>query len=226
MDPETFQRRMAQAGTALLVVGAVAVAALLGVGLWLSHGVWWAKPSADARRSEVRGEVLAAAKTCTAALLSFDYRSLDVSEKAGKNCSTGQLNKDYVTLMEQTVKKIAPQTKTVQQFQTIKAGVTSVSPDGKQWVVLVYGQTSVNNTSTAGGSSATPSGSASASPRGSATATSRAPAASGTPSPSASPGPSAGATPSTPGRLDISTASVTLTLVGGHWLLSNMTTTS
>ena len=81
-------------------------------------------------------------------MLSFDYRSLDLSEKAGQDCSTGQLNKDYATLMDQTVKKIAPQTKTVQVFQTIKAGVTSVSPDGKQWVVLVYGQESVTNTST------------------------------------------------------------------------------
>ena len=222
LDPEVFRRRVARTGGVLALVAAVAVAALLGVGLWLSHGVWWAKTSLDARRQEVRSQVLAAAKTCTAALLSFDYRSLDVSEKAGQACSTGQLNKDYTTLMDQTVKKIAPQTKTVQTFQTVKAGVTSVSPDGKQWVVLVYGQEAVTNTSTGGSSgspSATPSGSASASG-------SRSPSGSATPSASPSPSGSGGSSSANPGRLDISTASVTLTLVNGHWLLSNMTTTS
>jgi hypothetical protein len=198
LDPAVFRRRVARTGTVLVVVSSVAVAALLGVGLWLSHGVWWAKTPLDARRNDVRSQVLAAAKSCTAAVLSFDYRSLDNSEQAGKNCSTGQLAKDYTTLMDQTVKKIAPQTKTVQVFQTIKAGVTSVSPDGKQWVVLVFGQESVTNTSTTSGST----------------------------SPSPSPSGSSSAAPSSTPRLDISTAEVTLNQVNGRWLLSNMTTTS
>jgi hypothetical protein len=79
--------------------------------------------------------------------------------------------------MDQTVKKIAPQTKTVQVFQTIKAGVTSVSPDGKQWVVLVYGQQAVTDAKTKSGDAP---------------------------------------------RLDLSNPEVTLDLVGGKWLVSNL----
>ncbi|HEV7193229.1 MAG TPA: hypothetical protein VGN35_08470 [Jatrophihabitantaceae bacterium] len=145
MDATTYQRRLATAGLALIIVASVAVAAVLGIGLWLSHGVWWAKSSTDARRNTERQQVLAAAKTCTARILSYDYRTLAASEKAGQACATGQLKADYTKLMDTTVKQIAPQSNVVQVFQVEKAGVSSVSPDGKQWVIVVYGQQQVSS---------------------------------------------------------------------------------
>ena len=47
--------------------------------------------------------------------------------------------------MDTTVKQIAPQNNVVQAFQVAKAGVQAVSKDGKQWVVLIYGQQQVTN---------------------------------------------------------------------------------
>ena len=150
-DAQTLERRVAAAGTALAVLAGLAAAAMLGIGIWLSHGVWWAKTSTTAHRVDERTQVLAAAKTCTAAILSYDYRTIDTFEKAGQACATGQLKSDYTKLMDETVKQIAPQTKTVQVFQVAKAGVASVSPDGTQWVVLIYGQEAVTSTSTTPG---------------------------------------------------------------------------
>jgi hypothetical protein len=151
VDASTYQRRFARAALILITVSAVGVAALLGVGLWLSHGVWWSKAPTDATRNSERQQVLAAAKTCTSRILSYDYRTLDASEKAGQACSTGQLKADYTKLMDTTVKQIAPQSNVVQVFQVENAGITSVSADGKQWVIVVYGQQQVTSkTVTAG----------------------------------------------------------------------------
>jgi hypothetical protein len=151
VDVSTYQQRFARAALVLIAVSAVAVAALLGVGLWLSHGVWWSTAPTDAMRNSERQQVLAAAKTCTSRILSYDYRTLDASEKAGQACSTGQLKSDYTKLMDTTVKQIAPQSNVVQVFQVEKAGITSVSADGKQWVIVIYGQQQVTSkTVTAG----------------------------------------------------------------------------
>lgn len=109
------------------------------------------KPVPGGPNQSLRQQVLAAAKTCTARILSYDYRSLDASEKAGQACSTGQLKSDYTQLMETTVKQIAPQNNVVQVFQVENAGIGKVSPDGKQWVVLVFGQQQITSkTATAG----------------------------------------------------------------------------
>lgn len=129
-------------------VAAAAVVVLLALCIWQSHGVWWAKPTHDSG-TQVRQQVLAAAKPCVAAIVSYDYRALDASERAGQACITGAFKNDYTKAMETTVKTLAPQTKTVQVFQIAKAGVERVSPDGKQWVVLLYGQQQVTNTVTA-----------------------------------------------------------------------------
>ncbi|MEP7177610.1 MAG: hypothetical protein ABI775_00830 [Pseudonocardiales bacterium] len=129
-------------------VASAAAAAMLVLCVWQSHGVWWDKPGHDSR-SEVRQQVLAVAKPCVAAIVSYDYRNLAASEKAGQACITGSFKNDYTKAMESTVKTLAPQTKTVQVFQVAKAGVETVSADGKQWVVLLYGQQQVTNTSTA-----------------------------------------------------------------------------
>jgi hypothetical protein len=227
-DAEALRRRIHRVGIAYAVLAGLAAAAMLGVGIWLSHGVWWAKKSVSDERQKVRTQVLAAAKTCTVAILSYDYRHLDQSENAGKACATGQLLSDYTRLMDSTVKTIAPQSKTIQQFQVANAGVSSVSPDGKQWVILVYGQEAVTNTTTAGGSSSTPSSTPSAGGSASRSATPSA-GRTATPSPSASATPSGSGSSSAPAgspRLDISSELVTMTKVGNRWVASQMTSAS
>lgn len=149
-DTERMRRQFERLRWVPAVVAGLAVAALVGLCVWQSHGVWWAKPQHDTR-DQVRQQVLAAAKPCVAAIVSYDYRNLTASEKAGQACITGTFKADYTKAMETTVKTLAPQTKTVQVFQVAKAGVERVSPDGKQWVVLIYGQQQVTNTSTAKG---------------------------------------------------------------------------
>jgi Mce-associated membrane protein len=123
---------------------------MLAVAVWQSHGVWWGSKLRDTR-SQTEQQVLAAAKTCAAAILSYDYRSLDAAERTGQACTTGQLKSEYTQTMETTVKQLAPQTKTVQTMQVAKAGVERVSPDGRQWVVLVFGQQAVTNAKTKAG---------------------------------------------------------------------------
>jgi uncharacterized RDD family membrane protein YckC len=106
----------------------------------------------DKNPHDIAGEriqVLAAAKPCVAAIVSYDYRKLPASERAGRACITGAFKADYTKAMETTVKTLAPQTKTVQVFQVAKAGIERVSSDGKQWVVLLYGQQQVTNSTTA-----------------------------------------------------------------------------
>ena len=123
-----------------------------------------------------RDAVLSAAKGCTAALASYDYRKLDQATQAGLACATGTFKSQYGTSMKNVVGKIAPQQQAVVTFQVANAGVESSTSDGKQMVVLVYGQQSVTNKST-------------------------------------------GSTP----RLDVLSARVTMTKVGGKWLVSGLT---
>jgi Mce-associated membrane protein len=175
-EPRPKGRWLARLGWLPAGVAGLAVLAVLAVAAWQSHGVWWAK-TAQGDRDRTQQEVLAVAKTCAAAILSYDYRNLDAAEAAGKACTTGQLKSDYTKAMETTVKQLAPQSKTVQTLQIAKAGIESISPDGKQWVVLVYGQQAVTDAKTKSGDAP---------------------------------------------RLDLSSPEVTLDLVGGKWLVSNL----
>ncbi|MDP9118221.1 MAG: hypothetical protein M3O28_13355, partial [Actinomycetota bacterium] len=151
IDPDSRDRRLRGLRWAPAVVAGLAVLAMLALGAWQSHGVWWGSRLHDSR-AQVQQQVLAAAKPCTAAILSYDYRNIPAALAAGEKCVTGNLKTQYVQVMNQTVKVVAPQTKTVQTFQVAKAGISSVSADGKQWVVLVFGQETVTNSTTAAGS--------------------------------------------------------------------------
>lgn len=132
--------RWLPAGMAALLVAVLAIAIVVA-----SHSVWWAKRS----DSEVRDEVLAAAKTCLAATNSFDYRKIDEAEAAGLRCATGKFRDSYKQSMDTVIKKLAPERQATQTVQVNKAGVASVSKDGKQWVILIYGQQQVTNNTTA-----------------------------------------------------------------------------
>ncbi len=148
-DTERLRREIERLRWIPAIVAGVVAVTVLVLCVWQSHGVWWGKHQRD-NRNQVRQEVLAAAKPCVAAIVSYDYRKLAVSEKAGQACITGAFKADYTRAMETTVRTLAPQSKTVQVFQIAKAGIERVSPDGKQWVILLYGQQQVTNSTTKG----------------------------------------------------------------------------
>jgi Mce-associated membrane protein len=122
----------------------VAVVVLAVLCYTFGTGVWHGAKSAG----EVRTQVLAAAKTCTAKVSSYDYRKLAQSKKDGQSCATGQFKKDYTTAMDTIIAKEAPKTQTTQSVNVAKAGIEQVSSDGKQWTLLIYGQHTVTNKTT------------------------------------------------------------------------------
>jgi hypothetical protein len=122
----------------------VAVVVLAVLCYSYGNGVWHGTKSV----SEVRGEVLSAAKTCTAKVSSYDYRKLAQSKKDGQSCATGKFKTDYTTAMDTIIAKEAPTTQTAQSVQVAKAGIEQVSSDGKQWTLLIYGQHTVTNKTT------------------------------------------------------------------------------
>jgi Mce-associated membrane protein len=122
----------------------VAVVVLAVLCYSYGNGVWHGTQSV----SEVRGQVLAAAKTCTARVSSYDYRKLAQAKKDGQSCATGKFKTDYTTAMDTIIAKEAPATQTVQSVQVAKAGIEQVSSDGKQWTLLIYGQHTVTNKTT------------------------------------------------------------------------------
>lgn len=138
VDLVAMQRRLDRLRWIPAVIAALAVVAVLVLGAWQSHGVWWGKRLGDTR-TEQQQRVLAAAKSCTAAILSYDYKRLDQTQSAAEACITGQFKQDYDQSFE-LVRTAAPQKDASQTFQVANGGVSEVSSDGKQWVVLLYGQ--------------------------------------------------------------------------------------
>jgi hypothetical protein len=63
-------------------------------------------------------------------------------------CTTGKLSGQYRDTMEKVIK---PQAATVQFTQTAQVNngaVESISPNGRQWVILIFGQLSSTNSAT------------------------------------------------------------------------------
>lgn len=94
-----------------------------------------------------RDRALAAAKTEVPLILSYNYASFDADVAKAKAELTGRAVTDYSTAMSQTIKPAAVKVKAVVQAQTDGAGVESVSPDGRQVTVVVFGEQKVTNTS-------------------------------------------------------------------------------
>jgi Mce-associated membrane protein len=137
-DLAAIQARLDRLRWIPAVIAALALVAVLVIGVWQSHGVWWGKKLGDTR-TEQQQRVLAAAKSCTAAILSYDYKRLDQTQAAAEACITGQFKQDYEQSFE-LVRTAAPQKNASQTFQVANGGVSDVSDDGKQWVVMLYGQ--------------------------------------------------------------------------------------
>jgi hypothetical protein len=128
------------------IVLAVVCLGFLGWGVYDSHGVWWATSSSSV--ADERGPVLSAAKSCMAAMNTYDYRKLAASEANGVACTTGTFTGQYKQAFEKLIKPQAAKVQFTQTAQINNAGVESVSGDGQQWVVLVYGQLSTTNSQT------------------------------------------------------------------------------
>jgi hypothetical protein len=122
----------------VLAAAAVIMAVLMIV---FSHGVWWAKSSGN----HVREEMLAAAKTCTVKTNTYKYTALPAYSAAVKQCTTGRLTGQIDRTISTVIKKYAGPLKAVQTAQISRGAIESVSPHGKQWTVLVFGQLSVVN---------------------------------------------------------------------------------
>ena len=134
------------APAAVLSVGALVIAVLLIV---FSHGVWWGPdPKSvpqDRTPAVIREQVLAAAKTCVAAANTYQYTDLDTYESKALACTTGQFTSQLHDTIERLIKTNAPRLKSSQTAQINRGGIEAVSPDGKQWTILLFGQLSVTN---------------------------------------------------------------------------------
>ncbi|SHG05735.1 hypothetical protein SAMN05443575_1249 [Jatrophihabitans endophyticus] len=97
----------------------------------------------DTTSAAQRDTVLAAAKTCVARLNTYKYNALDAAEKAGTQCTTGRLTTDYRKTLNTIIRKNAPKLKATQVTVISRAGIESVSGNGKQWTVLLYGQLNI-----------------------------------------------------------------------------------
>lgn len=129
----------------ITLVGTAAAIVFIVLGVIASSGVWWGNTT-PAR--DDRGAVLAAAKSCMATMNTYDYRKLDQAEQAGLACTTGTLTSQYRTAFEKVVKPKAGTLKFTQTAQILDAGIETVSRDGSQWTVLVFGQLSTTNSAT------------------------------------------------------------------------------
>ncbi|MDQ2957074.1 MAG: hypothetical protein M3Y42_08930 [Actinomycetota bacterium] len=109
---------------------------------------WWLATSKDHSGSvSQRDQALSAAKTSVPLILSYDYKSFDVDLAKARAQLTGRANSDYVQAMTNTIKPAATKAKAVVQAQTDSAGVESVSADGNQVTVIVFGEQKVTNSS-------------------------------------------------------------------------------
>lgn len=98
---------------------------------------------------EDRDRALSAAKTEVPLILSYSYSSFDADVAKAKAQLTGRAVTDYTTAMAKTIKPTAIKVKAVVQAQTDGAGVESVSPDGRQVTMVVFGEQKVTNSSLA-----------------------------------------------------------------------------
>jgi hypothetical protein len=131
------------------VLGLAALVLLVLVAVF-SHGVYWAKPDNSAgNRAVAQEQVLAAAKKCFVQINSYDYRDLGGLVAKDTACTTGAFTADLRKALQTQILKLAPKLHARQSAQVNKAGIASVSPDGKEVVTLIYGQFSVTNDKTA-----------------------------------------------------------------------------
>ncbi|MGI8678058.1 MAG: hypothetical protein ACR2LX_05100 [Jatrophihabitans sp.] len=146
VKPSKSPRRKTPAWVAWVPAGVFVVVA--GVFLALLAVARIGGTSDPSTSTKQRETVLAAAKNCVAATNSYKYTDIDSYEQRGLQCATGTYAKQYKTAVDTLIKKNAPTQKFTQLAQVNVAGVESVTDNGKQWAVLVYGQLNITNAST------------------------------------------------------------------------------
>jgi Mce-associated membrane protein len=124
-----------------VLVGVVLALAVLTASLAVSYRRGQAQAAAEAA-------VLAPAKTAAARILSYDYRHIEQDAAQTSAVLTGVFRGQYEAVMRQQIVPQAPRQRAVVQAEVLAAGVTSVSPDGRQAVVLIFANQTVSNTST------------------------------------------------------------------------------
>jgi hypothetical protein len=150
-DPDPSPRLRAVAGVPVAwipatVLGIVTLLLVILVAI-AGHGVLYSKSSVSAaQRNAFSEEVLASAKTCLATINTYNYGSLDSSEKAALACTTGKLTATIKSFYDKSIKVQAPPQKAIQTAQINRAGIQSVSQNSKQVNVLAYAQLSISKT--------------------------------------------------------------------------------
>jgi len=121
----------------MLVVAVVLAALTLG----------WLGSYRDAQaRAEAWQRALPSAKDKVARLFSYDYRHIQDDRNNVAGLLTGQFRTDYLASMDKLVIPQAPAKKFVLVSTTQSAGVSSVTGDGRQAVVIVFLNQSITNT--------------------------------------------------------------------------------
>jgi Mce-associated membrane protein len=92
-----------------------------------------------------REQVLAAAKSDTALVISYNYKTVSADAAKAMPHLTGSFAADYSKSMDQVIKVQAPKVKAVVEGQVDSAAIEAVSPNGTQVTVIVFGQQKVTN---------------------------------------------------------------------------------
>jgi Mce-associated membrane protein len=130
-------------GTAPIWFAAVLLAAVLALGTvcWLL-----ATHQGGGTSRQGRERAMAAAKSDSALVLSYNYQHLDKDRDAALPHLTGRFAADYKKSMDSVIKDQAPKVKAVVEGQVDSAGLEAVSGSGNQITVIVFGQQKVTNT--------------------------------------------------------------------------------
>jgi Mce-associated membrane protein len=123
-----------------VIAGALVVALVVVDGML--YPSWRNQPG----KAERREQLLASVNSSVAKVLSYDYRHIDQDATAAAANLTGKFKDDYTKSMATTVKHDAPGVKAIVTGEVGSSGISSVSADGNQAVVLVLGQQTVSNT--------------------------------------------------------------------------------
>jgi Mce-associated membrane protein len=135
-DGARIRRAGVLAALAVVTVGLAVLTASLAVGYQRGRA-----------RAAAEAGVLAPAKTAAARILSYDYRHIEQDAAQTSAVLTGVFRGQYEAVMRQQIVPQAPKQRAVVQAEVLAAGVTAVSPDGTQAVVLIFANQTVSNTS-------------------------------------------------------------------------------
>jgi Mce-associated membrane protein len=127
--------------------GPIWLAAVLLVAVLALGTVCWLLATHQGGTSkQERERAMAAAKSYSALVLSYNYQHLDKDRDAALPHLTGRFADDYKQSMDSVIKDQAPKVKAVVEGQVDAAALEAVSGSGKQITVIVFGQQKVTNT--------------------------------------------------------------------------------